>query len=143
MIDEKIQLLQNIVEQINKTRDAFREKLVCSGKIFNQDMTILQLEACMLIYKNIKVKMSDLSKKLNLKTSGATQLVDKLIEHKMVIREYNPEDRRTIFIKLSPTGESIIEKIQLKHDKIITEMYKDLSMKELDFLYSIFKKIQN
>jgi DNA-binding MarR family transcriptional regulator len=57
-----------------------------------------------IIYKNDMMTMSEISNKMLIPKPNVTAMVDKLISEKMVERVFDPNDRRTIKIKLTDKG---------------------------------------
>ncbi len=141
-MNSKLELTQQIIDQMDVLRDSFHHKLMSKGKNIVTDLTILQLEAYLIIGKFKSIKMSDLSTTMNLKAAGATQLVDKLVEHKIVVRRYNPTDRRTVYIELSEFGQTMHQKMKKEHDTTMAEMYESLSELELSQLLIILNRIR-
>jgi DNA-binding MarR family transcriptional regulator len=140
-MNTKLELTQQIIDQMDTLRDSFHQKLMLKGKSMITYLTILQLEAYLLIGKAKSIKMSDLSTAMNLKAAGATQLIDKLIEHQIVVRKYNSSDRRTIYVELSEFGQQMHQKMKKEHDETMAEMYEPLSESELNQLLLILSKI--
>jgi DNA-binding MarR family transcriptional regulator len=105
------------------------------------DLTILQIRSCMVIHRFSKIRMTDFAKIMQLKTSGATQLVDKLIELDLVNREYDPDDRRAVVIVLTPTMNSKMKKMKAIESEVIRESFAKLDQSELSQLTTIFSKL--
>lgn len=47
------------------------------------------------------------------KSSNATRIVDKLIEKKLAVRTENPDDRRSVDIRITADGIHLLDKIEL------------------------------
>jgi DNA-binding MarR family transcriptional regulator len=105
------------------------------------DLTILQIRSCMVIHRFGRVRMTDFAKIMQLKTSGATQLVDKLIEIGLVVRQYDPGDRRAVVIVLSPIMNSKIKKMKAIESGVIKDSFGKLDQLELSQLTTIFSKL--
>ena len=54
--------------------------------------------------------ISDLSEHMEISNAAASQLVDKLVQAKLLVRVEDPDDRRAKQVSLSPAGEDLIEK---------------------------------
>jgi DNA-binding MarR family transcriptional regulator len=59
--------------------------------------------------------ISDLSERLQVKHHTAVGLVDKLEELRFVRREQGVEDRRKVFVRLTPAGSRILAKVAALH----------------------------
>ena len=122
---------------IHKCRTQFHSQ----AKEFLTDMTLLQLQGCMVIAESNQIKMSDFAKALNLKTSGATQLIDKLVENKAVQRIQDKKDRRTVLITLSNKTKLKMIKIKKIQSSILANIFSPLTENELQILNTLFQKI--
>ena len=63
----------------------------------------------MQVYRRERCGISDLSENLEITSAAASQLVDKLVQAGLLVREENPSDRRAKQVKLSPKGRDLIE----------------------------------
>ena len=138
---QKSQILSEFVDMNDKVMYKFRTRFHLQVKEFIKDMTLLQLQGCMVVAEARQVKMSDFAKILNLKTSGATQLIDKLVENKIVQRIQNKIDRRNVIITLTNKTKSNMIKIKKIKTSILEELFSPLSDSELQSLNTLFKKI--
>jgi MarR family transcriptional regulator, organic hydroperoxide resistance regulator len=109
--------------------------------LMDGSLTLLQLRACMIIYDAQVIKMSDLAKVLNLKTSGATQLIDKLIELGEVERNQDPNDRRTVLIQLSTKTKTKMIKIKQVQQEVFQEIFSPLTETDLQILNTLLQKL--
>ncbi len=106
-----------------------------------EPLTPLQVKALMFLYNLESIKMTDFAKAMNLKTSGATQLVNNLVELGKVQRDFDPKDRRVIVIELTSSSRQSMMKIIKKRDETLTKIYEKLNQKELESLLNITQKI--
>lgn len=134
-------ILSEFVAMNEKVMRQWRTRFHIQAKEFLKDMTILQLQGCMVITEAGQIKMSDFAKILNLKTSGATQLIDKLVENKIVQRIQNKNDRRNVFISLTNKTKNKMNKIKKIQSAILEEIFSPLTDSELQVLNSLFQKI--
>jgi DNA-binding MarR family transcriptional regulator len=59
--------------------------------------------------------MSKLSADVALTTGGVTRLVDRMVEAGLVARENCPNDRRSIYVVLTPEGHDVLERAVAEH----------------------------
>jgi DNA-binding MarR family transcriptional regulator len=142
-MNSDITTMQLILGEMQKMRMSFEQKLTATSTTTLQNLTMLQLRACMFLLEFKSQKMTSIAKALNLKTSGATQLVDKLIDIKMVVRIDDPKDRRNVLIELSDYGQKVMKSVKTKHDKVMTDMYNKLNPSEMQLILSLLQKINN
>lgn len=66
--------------------------------------TQTELKVIDAVKPNDKIMMSEMSKILGTTKGGATQLVDRLVDKKILAREYDKNDRRIVYITFTPDG---------------------------------------
>lgn len=57
-----------------------------------------------------RLRMSDLADRLLMAQSGITRVVDRLVEQDLVVREQPPDDRRTVYARLTEAGRAASER---------------------------------
>jgi MarR family 2-MHQ and catechol resistance regulon transcriptional repressor len=62
-----------------------------------------------------RLTMSRLSSDVALTTGGVTRLVDRMVEAGLVARENCPNDRRSIYVVLTPQGRAVLERAIAEH----------------------------
>lgn len=132
---------KNFFVVLEQFHDQMEQKLHTKLKGYFEHLTILQIKACMIINASKSITMSNFAKSLHLKTSGATQLVDKLISLDLVTRSYDPTDRRLILISLTPTMESEMKKMKKIENQVFEETFGKLDIPELQTLTTLLQKI--
>jgi MarR family transcriptional regulator, organic hydroperoxide resistance regulator len=133
-----------IVSQLMHLNNQIRHKIILEMKelfLDDESLTPLQMEALMIIFEHEQIKMSELAKFLNLKNSGATQLINGLVNQNKVLRDEDSKDRRITLIKLTPYWEIKIKVLKQKHDQMLASMFDKLTHDELQNLLQITQKI--
>jgi MarR family transcriptional regulator, organic hydroperoxide resistance regulator len=133
-----------IVSQLMHLNNQIRHKIILEMKelfLDDESLTPLQMEALMIIFEHDQIKMSELAKFLNLKNSGATQLINGLVNQNKVLRDEDSKDRRITLIKLTPYWEIKIKVLKQKHDQMLASMFDKLTHDELQNLLQITQKI--
>ncbi len=90
-----------------------------------------------------KVKMSELARALSIKMSSATSLVNRLIAQRMLTREGDAEDRRIVWIKLSPRGRKAVQRIIQQKSRAISDIFSVLTGLEREQYLHILLKIHS
>jgi DNA-binding MarR family transcriptional regulator len=62
-----------------------------------------------------RLTMSRLSSDVALTTGGVTRLVDRMVEAGLVARENCPNDRRSIYVVLTPEGQAVLQRAVAEH----------------------------
>ena len=73
----------------------------------SSDITVAQLRVLLLLHTEGPMRMSAIATHLSIALSTATGVLDKLVVKDMVIREDDPEDRRSVICKLSEAGHKL------------------------------------
>ena len=74
--------------------------------------------------------ISQLSERLQVKHHSAVNIVDRLVERKLVRRQASQRDRRERNIALTAKGESLIEELAVVH-------YRELSMRSQEMIKAL------
>ena len=107
----------------------------------NCTVTPAQAQLMFLVKQHQKITTSEVAKMLAITTSAATQLIDALVEHGLLIREANNQDRRTYKIKISATAEEHMAKMKAEGLARMTKIFKVLDDDELNKLFELGRKI--
>ncbi|WP_214481396.1 MarR family transcriptional regulator [Bacillus sp. SM2101] len=90
-------------------------------------------------FNNITVK--DLAEKMNISTSGVSQLLSKLEKDKYIKREINVDNRREVHINLDTKGLELYQASKEIDNKIIDKYFSKLDESEAEQFYAIVKKL--
>ena len=76
--------------------------------------------------------VSDISERFDITNAAASQLVDKLVQAGYLERDEDPSDRRAKVLKLTASGQSLIERGGQERHRWMEELVKTLSAEEKD-----------
>lgn len=115
-------------------------------KVLKQDITSYNLNPSEFgvleyLYHKGNQPMANLCKRLLMANSSMTYVVDNLVKASFVEKIENTEDKRSNFVKLTKAGEDYIKSIFPSHEKKIDEIFSLLTIKEVDTLAELLKKI--
>lgn len=71
-------------------------------------------------------QVSEVANQLGVTLSAATGLVDRLVKAKLVTRERDQEDRRVVWVKITPEGEHAVQAAEARRRAAFREMVKNL-----------------
>ena len=86
------------------------------------------------------LKMSDLSRYLNVSNGNVTGIVDRLVEEGLALRVAVPGDRRANLARLTPKGEAAFADLAAQHEAWIDELLAPLSDTDTQTLMGLLKK---
>ncbi len=112
MDDDRIRLMGLIVRTHRRLTDSL-------GRELEQNVGIPLVFFDVLIHvggaADRRLTMSRLSSDVALTTGGVTRLVDRMVEAGLVARENCPNDRRSIYVVLTPEGQAVLERAIAAH----------------------------
>lgn len=79
--------------------------------------------------------LTDIAKVLDIPMFSASRLVERLVKQKLLTKEKDSRDRRSIQLTLLPEGEKIVERIAEDSYTRITQNLQNLDEKNVDSLF--------
>ena len=76
--------------------------------------------------------MSSIASELDVALSTATGVVDHLVKKGLVIREADPQDRRLVICRLSPTGQELINRLWTSGQFQMERLLDGLTLEQLE-----------
>lgn len=106
------------------------------------DTTLPRFDVLAALYrKRDGVTMSELSRMLLVSNGNATAVVDRLEKDGQVARTQSDQDRRTVFVALTPEGLAQFEGLAADHERAVDRLFGGLSEADLDALTEILKRM--
>lgn len=135
------------LEKLRSLNDAFTNMMrqifltpASSGEDHN-DLTWAQRKIMMTIDACGPQKMSDLARQISVTMSGATAVVDKLVQAELVTRELSPHDRRVVLIELSSKGRKLLAENAKTQERCFEAVLDRLSPEKQEVLLESFERI--
>jgi DNA-binding MarR family transcriptional regulator len=75
------------------------------------NLTIAQLKSLVFINHARVTNFKSLAAALGVSPPNVTGIVDRMVEHGLISREENPDNRRMVLLKTTPKGDSVIQDI--------------------------------
>lgn len=116
IINESIEVSRLFQEVMSLFRINMKKIIERTGMTAPQGMVIG------LLHKNKKMKVTELSKQLHLPNSTVSGIIDKLEEQDAVIRERSEDDKRVVYVSISPNSLKCI-RILINKLNIILRVY--------------------
>ena len=106
-------------------------------------ITQTQFLVMMAIHSYRRCSMGTLAKNMHVQMPTATGIIDRLVQAGFVRRSPQPEDRRQVFVELTPKGQAFIRQFH----EIVRRRWEDvlrvLNVNELEMFYQILTKLRN
>lgn len=122
------------------SRAHYRLNSYLQKELLDKKARITQAQAGILfLLEKGPLKMTDISKRLDIDNSAITGLVDRLEKAGLASRKTNPADRRTFLIEISPKGRTEIDRAR----PIIKEVNREIKAGFSDEEIESFKRVLN
>jgi DNA-binding MarR family transcriptional regulator len=82
-------------------------KLLTSVEALGQEFSFSQAMILQALTMQRESRMNDLARFLGLSKANASGLVDRLVKKGLIAREHGIEDRRVVFVRLTPKGQTV------------------------------------
>src|SRR5687768_9656240 len=105
------------------------------------DLTGPQLTVVKLLEAFGDLSLSELSDKIRAQNSTVTGIIDRMERENLVIRERSKEDRRVVYIKLTPKGRELAREIPVEPMEVFKNALETLSGQEMKDLLRIMTKV--
>jgi DNA-binding MarR family transcriptional regulator len=105
------------------------------------DLTGPQLTVVKLLEQFGDISLSELSEKIRAQNSTVTGIIDRMEREGLVARERSKEDRRVVYIRLTPKGRDLAREIPVEPMEIFKGALESLSAQEVRDLMRILTKV--
>ncbi|MCL4804279.1 MAG: MarR family transcriptional regulator [Anaerolineae bacterium] len=72
--------------------------------------------------------MSELAERLQLRHHSTVELIDRLVAHGLVARESGVEDRRQVYVSLTPEGHEMLARLSVAHREELKRIGPQLNL---------------
>jgi len=122
-----------LIEELNQLQGHLMRKV---GPPHHQawmelDLSIGQLKSLFFLNHEGQTNFSKLAAALDVTPPNVTGIIDRLVEHGLVRRTENPEDRRMLLLQLTDEGRDLVTKLRVVSWGHMTEILNQLSMEDL------------
>ena len=113
-----------------------QENIIASGNIAISHIMVVDV-----LSERGDCTMGELAKELNFTMSAATAIVDRMIEHRLVKRERDKEDRRIVRVSLVSGGKDLGKRIHEFRKRVSEDLFSVLSSSEKKAYLGMLKKV--
>jgi DNA-binding MarR family transcriptional regulator len=115
------------LETIPSVMRAIRTMMRAEGE---KDLTVPQFRALGYIDRHRGASLKDVADHLGIPMSGASRLIDKLVDRQLVTRTSDTEDRRRVILNLLPTGKRLRTRARQRTQQGLDIMFQRLTPAE-------------
>lgn len=106
------------------------------------DVTLPRFDVMAALYRsNDAITMSELSRYLMVSNGNITGIIDRLVADRLVERQADKKDRRTVRVRLSRKGRDNFGKMAAAHESWVRELLGTLDDQEVGDLLRIVERI--
>lgn len=87
-------------------------------------------------------RATTLAKKMHVKPSAITVMIDRLIDQELVLRYHDQDDRRVVVIELTSKGKAVLEEAMIVRNQHISKYFSKLEVQEREDLLRLFEKLE-
>ncbi len=99
------------------------------------ELTLPQFDVLTQLSRNDEgLNFSQLSELLLVTAGNLTGIIERMVKQGLVAKQVNPEDRREVFLKLTPQGRELCDKLIPQHEQEVLTMLSDLPEASIDSL---------
>jgi MarR family transcriptional regulator, organic hydroperoxide resistance regulator len=105
------------------------------------DLTGPQLTVVKMLEQVGELSLSELSERIRAQNSTVTGIIDRMEREGLVVRERSREDRRVVYIRLTPKGKKLAEEMPIETWQIFRDALDSLTASEVKELVKILGKL--
>jgi MarR family transcriptional regulator, organic hydroperoxide resistance regulator len=130
--NEKTRLINKVVElQVSLGRYIHDED---PDPWLSLNLTIAQLKSLFFINFEGTTSSKHLAAALGVTPPNVTGIIDRMVEHGLVSREYNQQNRRMQLLKLTVKGDDLITELKVRKTAYLSRLLEALSIDDLTAL---------
>ncbi|WP_249871477.1 MarR family winged helix-turn-helix transcriptional regulator [Oceanobacillus saliphilus] len=127
-----------VLMKASKTLEEIIKKDISSHGMRTSDFTILEA-----LYHKGRQTIRQISEAVLINTGSITYVIDKLENKGLLERSDCAEDRRVVYIQITDKGTKLMDEIFPKHQKVIEDVFEDVSNEHKQILIDVLKKVGN
>ncbi|WP_010651918.1 MarR family winged helix-turn-helix transcriptional regulator [Oceanobacillus massiliensis] len=127
-----------VLMKASRTLEEITKKDISSHGMRTSDFTILEA-----LYHKGRQTIRQISEAVLINTGSITYVIDKLENKGLLERSNCSEDRRAVYIQITDKGTKLMDEIFPKHQKVIEEVFEDVSEEDKQILIDVLKQVGN
>ncbi|HVB96273.1 MAG TPA: MarR family transcriptional regulator [Chloroflexota bacterium] len=130
-MNEREGVIADIIETIYQFMRSLRGR---PSEWIDDNVTIAQLKTLLILYERGHASMGELATSLNIGVSTVTGIVDRLVDHGLVVRDEDHHDRRVVVGRLTEAGSDLAEKLYMSQRDRMQIILEQMSIEELQLV---------
>jgi len=108
---------------------------------YNTKLTRVQFYLLQLIADEEPCKVTDIAKRFGANPSTVSTVITRLVHEKLITREYGNNDRRNVFVSITPLGKEVLEEDLRNYSQVLEHYLSRLEPDELEAFILTFEKL--
>ncbi len=139
MAESKVKKLRVMLENIFRKYFSAQNDFLKNNKEIE---TIVEMRVISYVGSGGKCRMKEIAESLAVSKNNLTNVVNKLVNKKILKRSRSTDDRRAVFVELTAKGTRLFEKEEEMFLQFSKELLDSVSKKEQNILIDILNKIE-
>ncbi len=132
------QRLMQVLYRMARSRQAlFKEMLLTYGVTLHQFHLLLHMKA------SGKIRVTELSDLMMVSKPTASRMVHTLCDKGLVSRKADDQDRRLVYLALTPSGEKVVGEIQTRQRERLARILAKVPASEMKAFLNTVEKIES
>lgn len=127
-----------VLMKASRTLEEIIKKDISTYGMRTSDFTILEA-----LYHKGRQTIREISEAVLINTGSITYVIDKLENKGLLERSNCADDRRVVYIQITNQGKELMDDIFPKHQRVIEEIFEDVSIEDKQILIDVLKKVGN
>lgn len=128
---------QQLVEEYLDKVSVIKKLIYSNGQKNTKPATLMQYSVLKFVKKNKNSSVSEIAQYVGISKSSATQLIERLVNHKLVTRIHDNDDRRIVHIAIVAKGEAEIHYLKKQLTEKMRTVLLQISEHDLQELIRI------
>ncbi|MFF2480139.1 MarR family winged helix-turn-helix transcriptional regulator [Paenibacillus sp. NPDC058071] len=105
------------------------------------ELSYTQFKLLFSLHREERLKVSELAESMGLTSGAITGVCDKLVAEGYVVRERATDDRRVVYVEMTPEGRGLVEQLLDTQSESISTLFMVLPEEDIQHLKRIFAKL--
>lgn len=133
---------EETVFEIIHNMDQFTNQLIVQWhKTFGEELGVSHILVLGQLSIDGKSRPSDIAKSIGLTPPTVTHLCEKLVKKELIVRSKDEDDRRIIYLSITPSGVQILERANEEGQVLRKKLFEKLTSEEQAQMLAIYKKL--
>lgn len=128
------------LRELARTYQAF--SLYSEAYVRQYDLTPAQFDVIATLGNTPGLSTGDIGERTLITKGTLTGVIDRLEKKQLVQRTTSPDDRRSVIVKLTPSGEALFEQVFPAHIADLQQRFQQLDPLELELLKVLLQRLR-